>query len=61
MLKNPKRDPLGSLNVFLQTNNSKKSLRGYSLIEFKNFQKSHIVPKKPKGGTHWSTLYFWKH
>ena len=37
--KNPKRDPLGSLNVFYNTKTSKNS-RGYSLIEFKKFRKN---------------------
>ena len=27
----------------------------------KIFEKSRIVPKKPKGRTLWSRLYFWKH
>ena len=48
MLKNPKRGLLGSLNVFYKPKTSKKC-KGYPLIKFENFDKSRIVPKKPKG------------
>ena len=61
MKKNSKRGHSGSLNVF--TNRKlQKNARGYPLIEFENFSKKiRIVPKKPKGGTLWSRLYFWRH
>ena len=49
MPKNPKRDPLGSLNVFYEPKTSNNS-RGYPLTKFKISEKSHSVEKNPKGG-----------
>ena len=37
--KNPKRDPLGSINVFYKPKTSKNS-RGYALMNFKTFRKN---------------------
>ena len=46
MPKNPKRDPLGSLNVFYKPKTS-NNLRGYALTKFKKFRKkSHSAEKK---------------
>ena len=59
MPKNPKTSHLGSLNGFYQPKTSKKC-KGVPLINFENFHKSRIVPKKAKRGTLWSHLYFWK-
>ena len=56
MPKNSKRGHSGSFNVFYKPKTSKKC-EGVPKI----FEKSRIVPKKPKGGTLWSHLYFWKH
>ena len=48
MPKNPKRDPLGSLNVFYKRKTSNNS-RG-TLDKIQKFsEKSRIVPKKTKG------------
>ena len=61
MPKNPKRGHLGSIKRFLQTENFKKC-NGVIFDEIRNFlKKSRIAPKKPKGGTLCSHLYFWKH
>ena len=61
MPKNPKRDPLGSLNVFFQTDNFKK-IKGLLFDRIQKFsEESRIVPKKIQRGTLWSTLNFWKH
>ena len=50
MPKNPKRDTLGSLNVFLQTDNFRKPKGGpFDRIRKFSKQKSHSA-KKPKGG-----------
>ena len=60
--KNPKRDPLGLFDFFLQTENFKKFKRvPFDRIQ-KFSEKCRIVPRKNrKGGTLWSPLYFWKH
>ena len=48
--KNPKRDPLSSINVFLQTENFKK-FKGVPFDKIQIFsEKCRIVPKKGKGG-----------
>ena len=61
MPKNFKKRPFRLMKRFEKPKTSKNA-RGYPLIEFDNFRKkSRIVPKKPKGGTFWSRLYFWKH
>ena len=44
--KNPKRDPLGLLNVFYKPKTSKNS-KGCPLIEFKNSRKMSHSAKKP--------------
>ena len=52
MPKNPKRDPLGSLNLFFTNLKLQKKSRGYLLIDFRNFRKK--VPycrKTSKEGT----------
>ena len=49
MPRNQRRDPLGSLNVFLQTDNFKK-IQGVPFNRIQKFsKKSRIVPKNPKG------------
>ena len=52
----PKKRSFRLIQRFLQT---QKNARGYPLIKFE--KKSHSAEKKPKGGTLWSHLYFWKH
>ena len=61
MPKNSKRGDSGSLNV--STNRKlQKQGKGVHFDRIRKFsKKSRIVPKKPKGGTLWSRLYFWKH
>ena len=54
-MKNSKRGHLDSLNAFTNRKLQKNARQIYTLIEF---EKSRIVPKKPKGGTLWSRLYF---
>ena len=50
MLKNPRRDPLGSLNVFYKWTTSKK-FKGVPFDRIQKFsEKSRILPKKPKEG-----------
>ena len=49
MTINPKRDPLGSSNVFFYKPTTSKKIEGYTLIDFK-MRKKVIVPKKPEGG-----------
>ena len=50
MPKNSKKGHSGSFNVFYKPKISKKNARGYPLINFKNFRKSRIVPKKTQRG-----------
>ena len=45
-----KKRPFRLIQRFLQTENFKKNARGYPLINFKNFEKSRIVPKKTQRG-----------
>ena len=61
MLKNAKRDPLGSINVFHKPTLSKK-FKGVPFDRIHKFseKKAHGAEKKTKG-TLWSTFYFWKH
>ena len=48
-------------HVFYKPKISKKC-KGVPFDKIRKFsKKSRIVPKKPKGGTLWSHLYFWKH
>ena len=50
MPKNPKRDPLGSLNVFYKPTTSKK-FKGVPFNRIQKFsEQNRIVPKTPKGG-----------
>ena len=58
MPKNPKRDPLGSLNVFYKPKTLNNS-RWYPLTKFKKFwEKVALCRKNSKCGTRWSHLYF---
>ena len=61
MPKNPKRDSLGSLNDF--TNRKLQITQGVPFDKIQKFsEKSRtVLKKKPKWGTLWSHLYFWKH
>ena len=51
MLRNPKRDPLGSLNVFFYKPTTSKKIKRVPFDRIqKVWEKSRIVPKKTKGG-----------
>ena len=70
MPKNPKRDALGSINVFYKPKTSKK-IKGVPFDKIQNFsEKCRKVPKKTKRKNQtkkpnekklWSRIYFWKH
>ena len=56
------KEAIQAHSTFSTNRKLKKNARGYPLIKFENFRKkSHSAEKKPKGGTLWSHLYFWKH
>ena len=53
--KKLKKRPFRLIKRFYKPKTSKK-MQGGPLIEFENLRKSHIVPKKPKGGPSFSPL-----
>ena len=56
------KEAIQAHSTFSTNRKLQKNARGYPLINFENFRKkSHSAEKKPKGGTLWSHLYFWKH
>ena len=60
MPKNPKRDPLASLNVFHKPTTSKR-FKGVPFDRIQKWSEKSHSTEKTQRGTLWSTLYFWKH